>query len=109
MDALEKLEILAEAARFDAACTSSGSDRGPRTGSLGATKAAGCCHTFTPDGRCVTLLKVLMSNACSYDCAYCVNRSSASCRRAAFALPYSPNEKSPGMISIQEPSGSAMK
>lgn len=85
MDALEKLEILAEAARFDAACTSSGSERGPRAGSLGATKAAGCCHTFTPDGRCVTLLKVLMSNACSYDCAYCVNRSSASCRRATFA------------------------
>ncbi len=85
MDTLEKLEILAEAARFDAACTSSGSDRGPRAGSLGATKAAGCCHTFTPDGRCVTLLKVLMSNACSYDCAYCVNRSSASCRRATFA------------------------
>lgn len=84
MDALEKLEILAEAARFDAACTSSGSDRGPRSGSLGATKAAGCCHTFTPDGRCVTLLKVLMSNACAYDCAYCVNRSSASCRRATF-------------------------
>lgn len=85
MDALEKLEILAEAARFDAACTSSGSDRGPRAGSLGATKAAGCCHTFTPDGRCITLLKVLMSNACSYDCAYCVNRSSAGCRRATFA------------------------
>ncbi len=85
VDALEKLEILAEAARFDAACTSSGSDRGPRAGSLGATKAAGCCHTFTPDGRCITLLKVLMSNACSYDCAYCVNRSSASCRRATFA------------------------
>ena len=84
MDALEKLEILAEAARFDAACTSSGSDRGPRAGSLGATKAAGCCHTFTPDGRCITLLKVLMSNACSYDCAYCVNRSSAGCRRATF-------------------------
>ena len=85
MDALEKLEILAEAARFDAACTSSGSDRGPRAGGLGATKAAGCCHTFTPDGRCVTLLKVLMSNACTYDCAYCVNRSLAGCRRATFA------------------------
>ena len=84
MDALDKLEILAEAARFDAACTSSGSERGPRAGSLGATKAAGCCHTFTPDGRCVTLLKVLMSNACSFDCAYCVNRSSATCRRATF-------------------------
>jgi putative DNA modification/repair radical SAM protein len=85
MDTLDKLGILAEAARYDVACTSSGSDRGPKAGSLGATTAAGCCHSFTPDGRCVTLLKVLLSNACSYDCAYCVNRRSASCRRATFS------------------------
>ncbi len=76
MDTLSKLTILADAAKYDAACTSSGVDRGPREGSLGAASAAGCCHSFTPDGRCVTLLKVLMSNACSYDCAYCVNRRS---------------------------------
>jgi len=76
VDTLSKLTILADAAKYDAACTSSGVDRGPREGSLGAASAAGCCHSFTPDGRCVTLLKVLMSNACSYDCAYCVNRRS---------------------------------
>ena len=85
MDTLDKLGILAEAARYDAACTSSGSARASRSGGLGATTPAGCCHAFTPDGRCVTLLKVLMSNACSFDCAYCVNRSSASCARATFA------------------------
>ncbi len=84
MDTLAKLDILAEAARYDAACTSSGADRAPKGGKLGSTTAAGCCHTFTPDGRCVTLLKVLMSNACSFDCAYCVNRCSASCARATF-------------------------
>ena len=85
MDALDKLGILAEAARYDAACTSSGSMRAPRQDRLGATQPAGCCHAFTPDGRCVTLLKVLLSNACAHDCAYCVNRSSASCARATFA------------------------
>lgn len=85
MDTLDKLGILAEAARYDAACTSSGSARPALSGGLGATTPAGCCHAFTPDGRCVTLLKVLMSNACSFDCAYCVNRSSASCARATFA------------------------
>ena len=84
MDTLTKLGILAEAARFDAACTSSGVNRGPAPGKLGIASGAGCCHAFTADGRCVTLLKVLMSNACSYDCAYCVNRSSASCVRATF-------------------------
>lgn len=85
MDALDKLGILAEAARYDAACTSSGAMRAPRQDRLGATQPAGCCHAFTPDGRCVTLLKVLLSNACAHDCAYCVNRSSASCARATFA------------------------
>ena len=84
MDTLTKLGILAEAARFDAACTSSGARRGPRKGMVGAALPAGCCHTFSADGRCVTLLKVLMSNACSYDCSYCVNRAGASCKRATF-------------------------
>jgi putative DNA modification/repair radical SAM protein len=84
MDTLTKLGILAEAARFDAACTSSGVTRGPSAGKVGIASGAGLCHTFAKDGRCITLLKVLMSNACSYDCAYCVNRSSASCRRATF-------------------------
>lgn len=85
MDTLAKLDILAEAARYDVACTSSGASRAPKAGKLGCTSPAGCCHSFTPDGRCVTLLKVLMSNACSYDCAYCVNRRQASCARATFS------------------------
>ena len=85
MDTLAKLDILAEAARYDIACTSSGSDRPAKAGKLGNASPAGCCHSFTPDGRCVTLLKVLMSNACSFDCAYCVNRRQASCPRATFA------------------------
>lgn len=84
MDTLSKLHILADAAKYDAACTSSGVDRAPKKGSLGAASAAGCCHSFTPDGRCVTLLKVLMSNACSFDCAYCVNRRSNPHQTATF-------------------------
>lgn len=84
MDTYTKLGILAEAAKYDVACTSSGAERGPRAGKLGMASSAGCCHSFTPDGRCITLLKVLLSNACSYDCAYCANRRSASVQRAAF-------------------------
>ena len=86
MDVLAKLEILTDAAKYDAACTSSGVRRGFRQGYIGNTTSAiaGCCHTFSADGRCVTLLKVLMSNCCVYDCAYCVNRRSNDTRRAAF-------------------------
>ena len=76
MDVAQKLEVLADAAKYDVACTSSGVDRAGKRGQLGATSNAGCCHSFTPDGRCVTLLKVLMTNMCIYDCAYCVNRAS---------------------------------
>ena len=79
----EKLTILTDAAKYDVACTSSGGDR--RGGSLGKTVAAGCCHSFSADGRCVTLLKVLLTNVCRYDCRYCVNRSSNDLPRAAFA------------------------
>ncbi|MBO4928832.1 MAG: putative DNA modification/repair radical SAM protein [Clostridia bacterium] len=82
---LEKLTILADAAKYDAACTSSGMDRAARPGGLGATMACGCCHSFSADGRCITLLKVLQSNACSYDCTYCVNRRTNDTRRATFA------------------------
>ncbi len=85
MDTLAKLDILAEAARYDVACTSSGAQRAPKAGKLGCATPSGLCHSFTPDGRCVTLLKVLLSNACTYDCAYCVNRRQASCKRATFA------------------------
>lgn len=84
MDVVEKLEILADAAKYDVACTSSGIDRRAQKGKLGNTLAAGICHTFSADGRCITLLKVLMTNVCVYDCAYCVNRASNEVRRAAF-------------------------
>jgi len=86
MDLSEKLTILADAAKYDAACTSSGAKRGHRAGMIGCTSSAiaGCCHTFSADGRCVTLLKVLLSNDCSYDCAYCVNRRTNDTPRATF-------------------------
>ena len=86
MDVLEKLTILTDAAKYDAACTSSGSRRSFRKGHIGNTTSsvAGCCHSFSADGRCVTLLKVLLTNCCVYDCKYCVNRRSNDTRRAAF-------------------------
>ena len=84
MDLAEKLEILADAAKYDVACTSSGANRSAKAGSLGAISQGGLCHSFTPDGRCISLLKVLMTNVCCYDCAYCVNRRSNEVRRAAF-------------------------
>ncbi|MEG2097134.1 MAG: putative DNA modification/repair radical SAM protein [Pseudoflavonifractor sp.] len=84
MELLDKLEILTDAAKYDAACTSSGLERGGRAGSAGSTLQAGCCHSFSADGRCVTLLKVLLSNACCYDCAYCVNRRSHDSPRTTF-------------------------
>lgn len=77
MDLMEKLTILADSAKYDAACTSSGANRP-------GTVAAGCCHSFSADGRCISLLKVLMTNHCIYDCKYCVNRVSNDCRRTAF-------------------------
>ena len=84
MNLIDKLEILADAAKYDVACTSSGSDRGAVRGKLGATHASGCCHSFTADGRCISLLKVLMTNACAYDCAYCSSRRSNEVTRTAF-------------------------
>lgn len=74
MDLPEKLEILADAAKYDVACTSSGITRKGARGQLGNLSAAGLCHSFAADGRCITLLKVLMTNVCIYNCAYCVNR-----------------------------------
>lgn len=84
MELLDKLNILADAAKYDAACTSSGLDRSGRPGTIGSTTLAGCCHSFSADGRCVTLLKVLQTNVCVYDCQYCVNRKSNDVPRAAF-------------------------
>ena len=84
MELLEKLDILADAAKYDAACTSSGLDRSGRPGTIGSTSMAGCCHSFSADGRCISLLKVLMTNVCAYDCQYCGNRRSNDVPRAAF-------------------------
>ena len=70
---MDKLTILADSAKYDVACTSSGASRTARPGTVGSCYAPGCCHAFTADGRCVSLLKVLMSNCCSFDCGYCVN------------------------------------
>lgn len=80
----EKLEILSDAAKYDVACTSSGSDRRGKEGYLGNACAAGVCHSFAADGRCISLLKILMTNHCVYDCKYCKNRRSNDIRRATF-------------------------
>ena len=86
MDLMEKLNILADSAKYDAACTSSGASRPTPKGDkvIGNTLVAGCCHSFSADGRCVTLLKVLMSNVCIYDCKYCQSRCSNDTPRAGF-------------------------
>lgn len=84
MDAATKLSILADAAKYDASCSSSGSARGNAPGGLGNGAVGGICHSWAADGRCVSLLKVLLSNACAYDCAYCVNRRSNDVPRAGF-------------------------
>lgn len=81
----DKIAILAESAKFDVSCSSSGSENNYKTGELGSTHKSGICHTFTSDGRCVSLLKVLLSNICIYDCAYCINRVSNDIRRTAFS------------------------
>lgn len=80
----EKLAILADAAKYDVACTSSGVDRRSRTGQLGNTAACGICHTFASDGRCISLLKILFTNECIHDCKYCLNRCSNDIPRATF-------------------------
>ena len=82
-----KLRVLADAAKYDASCASSGAPKraaGP-TG-LGSTTGAGICHAYTPDGRCVSLLKILLTNYCLFDCAYCINRRSSNVRRARFTV-----------------------
>ena len=84
LDMFGKLEILTDAAKYDVACTSSGVDRAGVKGKLGNAVKAGICHSFAADGRCISLLKVLMSNDCAYDCAYCVNKRSGSLPRATF-------------------------
>ena len=84
MTIAEKLKILTDAAKYDVACTSSGSDRAGVQGAMGSAAACGICHAFSADGRCISLLKILLTNECIYDCRYCVNRRTNDTPRAAF-------------------------
>ncbi|MGL6173217.1 MAG: putative DNA modification/repair radical SAM protein [Cellulosilyticaceae bacterium] len=86
MDLQRKLEILSDAAKYDVSCSSSGSNRSSKKGDLGSTATSGICHSFTPDGRCISLFKVLLTNYCIYDCSYCLNRKSNPVDRAAFTV-----------------------
>lgn len=81
---LEKLNILADAAKYDVSCASSGTSRPAVKGGIGTATGWGICHSFTPDGRCISLFKILLSNQCIYDCAYCINRRSNDVKRTAF-------------------------
>ena len=84
MDVFDKLKILTDAAKYDVACTSSGVNKKAVTGGIGSAAASGICHSIAGDGRCISLLKVLMTNVCAYDCKYCVNRKSNDTPRASF-------------------------
>ncbi len=88
MELMDKLEILADAAKYDASCASSGAPKRSSQGKdgIGATNGMGICHSYTPDGRCVSLLKILLTNFCVYDCQYCVNRRTSNVPRARFAV-----------------------
>ncbi len=80
----EKLQILTDSAKYDVSCSSSGSARTESFGALGATHNSGICHAYSADGRCISLLKILFTNYCIYDCSYCINRSSNDLKRASF-------------------------
>lgn len=84
----QKLEILSDAAKYDASCASSGTAKrhSGATGGLGSTEGSGICHSYAPDGRCISLLKILMTNFCTYDCVFCVNRASSNVPRARFTV-----------------------
>lgn len=84
MTVQQKLEILADAAKYDASCASSGAKRAGNGKGVGHSDGSGICHSYTPDGRCVSLLKILLTNFCTYDCVFCVNRVSSDIRRARF-------------------------
>jgi len=87
MSLKEKLEVLADAAKYDASCASSGTSKRDSTkGGIGSTEGMGICHAYAPDGRCISLLKILLTNYCQFDCHYCINRKSSSVRRAAFTV-----------------------
>ncbi len=84
----EKLAILSDAAKYDASCASSGAAKrnSLKSGGIGSTESTGICHSYAPDGRCISLLKILLTNFCVYDCSYCINRSSSNVRRARFTV-----------------------
>ncbi|WP_269516220.1 putative DNA modification/repair radical SAM protein [Brevundimonas subvibrioides] len=86
LDLRKKLSVLADAAKYDASCASSGTSKRDSKGGkgLGSTEGMGICHAYTPDGRCVSLLKILLTNFCIYDCVYCINRASSNVQRARF-------------------------
>lgn len=88
LDLRKKLSILADAAKYDASCASSGTSKRDSVGGrgIGSTEGMGICHAYTPDGRCVSLLKILLTNFCIYDCAYCINRASSNVERARFSV-----------------------
>ncbi|AEX86449.1 biotin synthase [Marinitoga sp. 1135] len=86
MDINEKLRILSSSAKYDVSCASSGSDRNNEKKGIGNAVTSGVCHSWTSDGRCISLLKILFSNACIYDCAYCINRASNDVKRATFTV-----------------------
>ncbi len=88
MDVSRKLALLADAAKYDASCASSGSARRDSVGGrgIGSTEGSGICHSYAPDGRCISLLKILLTNWCTYDCLYCVNRVSSNVPRARFSV-----------------------
>ncbi|WP_321436166.1 putative DNA modification/repair radical SAM protein [uncultured Bacteroides sp.] len=83
---LEKLKILAESAKYDVSCSSSGTTRSNTKGGIGSAAGWGICHSFAEDGRCISLLKIMLTNYCIYDCAYCINRRSNDLRRATFSV-----------------------
>lgn len=86
MELRRKLEVLADAAKYDASCASGGSERKASAGGIGSTEGMGICHSYTPDGRCVSLLKILFTNVCIYDCKYCTSRISSDVERARFTV-----------------------
>ncbi|MDH6342171.1 putative DNA modification/repair radical SAM protein [Parabacteroides sp. PFB2-12] len=83
---LEKLKVLAESARYDVSCSSSGTTRSNKKGTIGSAAGWGICHSFAEDGRCISLLKIMLTNYCIYDCAYCINRRSNDIRRATLSV-----------------------
>ncbi len=89
MELVDKLRVLADAAKYDASCASSGTEKRSsqgKTEGVGSTESLGICHAYAPDGRCISLLKILLTNSCIYDCLYCINRRSSNVRRARFTV-----------------------